>query len=188
MNRRLVSLLLVFAAGAAILLAALLPTRTGHPVTPFMESAAEGIAGQLVTGLSADASRPTVVVFVLPDCPCSREYEPFVHRLSQAYGDQAAFVEVLAGDQSAADEWKKQMGTPFPVFSDADGKIAREFGAIRSAYTALVQNGKIAKLWPGYSAGMLRELGSLIDTTTDGSVYSLDVDGAPARLTSGCPL
>jgi len=188
MNQRLVSCLLLLAAGAAILLACFLPPRVGHPVTPFMKSSAEKLAGQLITKIPGEADRPMVVIFVLSDCPCSLEYEPYVHRLFQAYRDRGTFIEVVAGDDATAQQWKAQQSTPFPVISDPDGKIAQEFGALRSAYTALVMNGKIRKIWPGYSAGMLRELGSVIANATGGSEQSLDLDQAPDRLTSGCPL
>lgn len=188
MSRQVVTSLLVIAAGVVLVIAYLLPPRIGHPVTPWMESAAEDITGQLVTELSIDANRPLVVVFVLPDCPCSVEYEPYVHRLYQAYEDQASFVEVVAGDRHAAEEWKQANATPFRVIGDYDGKIIREFGAIRSAYTALVLNGKITKLWPGYSGDMLRDLGARISTATKGPSPALDLEGAPERLTSGCSL
>lgn len=188
MSQRVVTSFLVFAAGAVLVLAYLLPPRIGHPVTPFMESAAENRAGQLVTKLAVEAHRPTVVVFVLPDCPCSIEYEPYVHHVYRAYGDQATFIEVVAGDGTAVEQWKQQQQTPFAVIGDQDGNVAHEFGALRSAYTALVLNGRIVKLWPGYSAGMLHELGGLIAAETKGAAVSLDLAGAPERLTSGCPL
>jgi len=185
---RLITSLLVIASGAALVLAFLLPPRIGHPVTPYMQSAAEGTSGTAVTRLAVDGSRPTLVVFVLPDCPCSIGYEPYVHRVHQAYGDQAAFIEVVSGDGPVAKQWKQQQQTPFTVIGDEGGNVAHEFGALRSAYTALVLNGRIVKLWPGYSAEMLRELGGLIATETNTPAVSLDVAGAPERLTSGCPL
>lgn len=188
MSRRVVTSLLVTAAGAALVLAFLLPPRTGHPVTPYMQSAADGTSGTAISRLAVDASRPTVVVFVLSDCPCSIGYEPYVHRVHQAYGDRAAFIEVVLGDGTVAEQWKQQQQTPFTVIGDERGNVAHEFGALRSAYTSVVLNGRIVKLWPGYSAEMLRELGGLIATETETAVVLLDVDGAPERLTSGCPL
>lgn len=188
MSRRVVTSLLVIAAGAAIVVAFLLSPRIGHPVTPYMQSAADGTSGTAVSRLAVDSNRPTVVVFVLPDCPCSIGYEPYVHRLHQAYGDQAAFIEVVSGNGTAAEQWKQQQQTPFTVIGDESGNVAREFGALRSAYTALVLNGRIVKLWPGYSVEMLQELGGIISTETKTAAVSLDVAGAPEHLTSGCPL
>lgn len=188
MSQRIVTSLLVFAAGAALIMACVLPPRIGHPVTPLMQSAAESTAGKLVTTLGVDSDRPTVVVFVLPDCPCSIDYEPLVHHIYRAYGERAAFIEVVAGNDAAAEQWKQRQQTPFAVIGDQGGKVAHEFAALRSAYTALVLNGRITKLWPGYSAEMLRELGGLIATETNTAAVSLDVDEAPKHLTSGCPL
>ena len=186
MSRRVVTALLVLAAGAALVLACVLPPRIGHPVTPLMQSAAESTAGKLITTLGIDSNRPTVVVFVLPDCPCSIDYDPYVHRVYRAYRDQAAFIEVIAGDGFTAEQWKQQQQTPFAVIGDQGNKLAHEFGALRSAYTALVLNERIIKLWPGYSAEMLRELGGLIASETKEAAVSLDVSEAPERLTSGC--
>lgn len=188
MSRRFVTSLLVVGAIAALVTAFLLPPNVGHPVTPLMKSAAEGNSGKTIATLPLDATRPTVVVFVLPDCPCSIEYEPYVHRLFRAYGEEAAFVEVVAGSTADARQWKEQHRTPFEVTGDPEKKISREFGAIRSAYTALVVNKRIVKLWPGYSAEMLRELGELIAEHTKRPSRPLDPVGAPERLTSGCVL
>lgn len=188
MSRRVVTSLLVFAAGAALVLAYVLPPRIGHPVTPLMQSSAEGAAGELVTTLGLDSDRPTVVVFVLPDCPCSIAYEPYVHHVYRAHSEHAAFIEVVSGKGAAAEQWKQQQHTPFAVIGDQGGKVAHEFGALRSAYTALVLNGRITKLWPGYSDEMLRELSGLIATETKAAAVPLDVAGAPERLTSGCAL
>jgi peroxiredoxin len=188
MSRQVVTALLVIASGAILLLAIVRPLRNGHPVTPTMESAAEGVAGRSVTTLSVDNDRMMVVVFVLPDCPCSIDYETYVQRLHQTYGDQIAFLEVVAGDGLVTEQWKQQQSTPFPVISDWDKAIAQEFGASRSAYTALVREGKIIKLWPGYSVNMLQELGKLISEETKSASRSFDVSGAPEQMTSGCSL
>ncbi len=130
MSNRTITALLVLAAGAALVVAYLLPPRVGHPVTPFMESAAEDISGRAVSGLSVRADRPTVVVFVLPDCPCSEAFAPHVARLHRAYGEWATFVDVVAGDGRAAEDWKQRHYVDYRTTADSDGKTAREFGAM----------------------------------------------------------
>jgi hypothetical protein len=188
MSRRIVTTLLVLASVGVLVLAFALPPRIGHPVTPLMQSAADETAGKAINSLPSDATRPMVVVFVLPDCPCSIAYEPYVQALYRQHGAEAAFVEVVAGDASSAEEWKQQHRTPFEVVSDPDRIIAREFGALRSAYTALVLNGRVVRLWPGYSAAMLLEADRLLPSQMTEVRSTLDLDGAPEQPTSGCPL
>jgi hypothetical protein len=188
MNRGVVTGLLLAAAGAALVAAYLRPPRLGHPVTPFMRSDAEGEEGKRVTRLPVPPDRPAVVVFILPGCPCSEALEPFVGRLCAAHANGVEFVGVVAGDTRAVEEWEREHRSPYRVVPDADRAIAREFGAKRSAYTALVVDGKIVRLWPGYSAGMLRELEALLAEATKTTRPPTAVDGAPVTLTSGCLL
>lgn len=188
MNFRSATLLLLLAAAIAVVVACLLPARVGHPVTPFMSTSAREASGRPVTTLTLTDDRPAVVVFVLLGCPCSEEYEPYVKQIYQAYGHKVAIIEVVAGDQKDADGWKRQQAPPYPVIPDEKEKIAREFAAERSAYTALVIQGKITKLWPGYSATMLSELSSLLASHTGVEQQPLDFENAPDRMTSGCLL
>jgi hypothetical protein len=133
--------------------------------------------------------RPLVIVFILPECPCSEEYERFTQELFAKYGTHAQFVGIIAGDKGAAVTWKDAHQTPFPVIEDPDRSIARRCAAERSAYTVLIIEGQtIDHLWPGYSAGMLQELGARLATATGTGELPLQIEGAPKAMTSGCPL
>jgi hypothetical protein len=46
--------------------------------------------------------------------------------------------------------------------------------------------GTIEALWPGYSSGMLAELGARLARLTRQTEVPLDTSGAPAEMTSGC--
>lgn len=188
MNHRVATGLLLLAAVGTIVVACLFPARSGHPVTPFMSTSAREVGGKVVTSLTLERDRPAVVVFVLLGCPCSEDYEPYVKQLHEAFGQKAAFCEVIAGDQQDADGWTKQQQPRYAVIPDPSEKIAREFEAQRSAYTALVVHGRIEKLWPGYSAEMLRELGSHLAKETGMKEHPLDLANAPTRMSSGCIL
>jgi hypothetical protein len=99
------------------------------------------------------------------------------------------FIGVVSGNSQEAEDWKKGHQTPYPVIADPTGTIAKSFGAERSAYTALVTDGKtMHQLWRGYSAAMLSDLSSKLATTAGIAVRPLNTDGAPKTLTSGCPL
>ncbi|WP_020476011.1 peroxiredoxin family protein [Zavarzinella formosa] len=188
--RRFSTTALLVAATAAMAAAFLIQPGTGHPVTPWMADSAQAETGREIPALPGMASdRPTVVIFILPGCPCSEAYEQQTHELFRACGSQAHFIGVVAGDDQEAIEWQREHQTPYLVIADADRSISRGFGAKRSAYTALALDGKtICRLWPGYSAGMLQELGSQIATATGARPFSLQFPDAPATLASGCPL
>ncbi|OWK41775.1 peroxiredoxin family protein [Fimbriiglobus ruber] len=189
MTRKLATGLLLALAVVTLIVAYWLPPRIGHPVTPFMESAADDAGGKPVDPLPGVAmDRPTVVVFILPGCECSEAYDVFMRRLFDAYGDRVAFAGVVVGDARSADEWKAKHQTPYPLVADPDLAITRAYGAARSAYTALVVDGRVSRLWPGYSAEMLRALGVKLAEIGDRPEASLDVRGAPEGMTSGCPL
>jgi hypothetical protein len=111
-----------------------------------------------------------------------------MQRLFDAYGDRATFVGVIDGGPRDAATWKRRHRTPYLVVADPDLKVVRSFGAERSAYTALVRDGEtIDRLWPGYSAAMLRDLGARLASAVGAAEAPLEVAGAPDALTSGCP-
>lgn len=190
MTRRIIQGLLLAGAVAAGLAAVLLPPRVGHPVTQWMTDAADAAAGRPLPPIPGfDPARPAVVLFILPGCPCSEEYEPLTQRLATHIGPRAQVIGVIAGTAEEAAAWQRRFRTPFPVVPDPDPSLARGMGAERSAYTALVLDGKtIHRLWPGFSAEMLREVADRLVGATDGEAGRFDATGAPDRLTSGCPL
>lgn len=188
--KQIVSVVLVISGIAALLAAALLPARFGHPVTPQMQQAADSAAGTSVVALPGMArGRPQIVVFILPGCPCSDAYEPFTHIMHRAYGQHVDIVGVIAGNQEDMKKWQSEHQTPFPLIADSDLQIARSYSAERSAYTALLLDDQtVVRLWPGYSVTMLNELTELLSSKMGTTLAPLDTNGAPATLTSGCEL
>ena len=188
MRRRIVQIALLIAATAAALAAVFVPPRVGHPVTQWMADAADAAAGRSVPPLPEPAL-PAVVVFILPGCPCSEEYEPLTQKLAAYLGSRAQVVGIVHGSADETAEWGRRFRTPFRLVADPDGAIARQYGAERSAYTALVLDGRtIHRLWPGFSAEMLREIAARLGGASVDSTGGFDAGGAPERLTSGCPL
>ncbi|MES2793428.1 MAG: redoxin domain-containing protein [Planctomycetota bacterium] len=188
--KNLVTVLLLVSAVAALATAVLLPPSVGHPVTPLMADAAAAVQGRTIRPLlGVPSTRPLVVVFILPGCPCSEDYEPYTHELFTAYGPVAEFVGIVAGSPEEAEKWHRDHRTPFRVLADPDRAIAKSYGAERSAYTAFVLNGQtVEHLWPGYSDSMLREVGAKLAVTAKISEKKLEFAGAPKKLTSGCPV
>lgn len=188
MRRRIVQIALLIAATGAALAAVLLPPRVGHPVTQWMADAADAAAGRSVPPLPGPAL-PTVVVFILPGCPCSEEYEPLTQRLAAYLGSRAQVVGIVRGSDQETAEWGRRFQTPFRLVADPEGAMARQYGAERSAYTALVLDGRtIHRLWPGFSAGMLREVADRLAGASTEPTGGFDAGRAPEGLTSGCPL
>jgi hypothetical protein len=186
--RRIATTLLLVAAGAALVGAIASRSRVGHPVTARMQTAAGATTGRSARPLPGAAwGRPTVLIFIKEGCPCSEAAETCFRRLFAAYGDRASFLGVIDGGPSEARQWVVRHQTPYPVLADPDLAIIRAYGAERSAYTALIANGgTIDRLWPGYSAGMLRELGARLAKAEGVAEVQLDVGDAPVELTSGC--
>ncbi|QEH36632.1 AhpC/TSA family protein [Aquisphaera giovannonii] len=188
-------------AGVGVLAyAALKPPSAYHPVTAAMNEAAGTMSGRPATELSALATdgkrhspafdardKPAVLVFIRDGCPCSEAADPYFRRLYAAYGSDAAFLGIMDGDLDTARDWAGRHGTPYPILSDPDRRVIRACQAERSAYVMLVASGgRIEAFWPGYSAAMLRELGTRLARMAGHSEVPLDVEGAPGELGSGC--
>jgi hypothetical protein len=172
-----------------------------HYVTPVQLAAAGALADGKVRSLSAvahdgtpftwpgtSATRPLVLVFVRRYCPCNVEFEPFFHRLAARYGEVAEFADVIDAGVDAARAYAAANKTPYRVLADPDRAIIDGFEAKNGGYVALVRpDGIIDTLWPGCSAAMLRELGRRIAELGAVTERSIDSDGMPGALTTGCP-
>jgi peroxiredoxin len=200
--RNRTSVILLLAGLLALAAAIFLPASSSHPVTPAMLTAAGAKSGSRVPEISLEGSdgrmssiaeiagyRPAVLIFIKDGCPCSELAERYFQRLHAIYGAHAAFVGVIDGDAAVARSWasRHQSPSPFPVLADPDQSVIRACGAERSAYVALVSlGGAIDRLWPGYSAEMLAELGSQLAAKTGLSESPIDHKDAPKALSSGC--
>src|SRR5262249_35376926 len=131
--------------------------------------------------------RPVVLLFIQDGCPCSEAADPHFRRLHAAYGGVASFLGVIDGDIGAARDWSARHETPYPILADPPRELIAACQAERSAYAMLVApGGNIERLWPGYSAGMLAELGGRLSRLARREEVPLDTRGAPDELVSGC--
>lgn len=169
-----------------------------HKVTPKMTEETAEKAGLDAPDFSADATDgktyhlaeatkrgPVVLLFIKDGCPCSTAAQPFFNRLSNLYSG-TQFFGVINGDIATAKEWGTKHRVPFPILADADLKIVHAYEAERSAYSAVVLQGVIMHLWPGYSAAMLNEMGELLSKATNQPLIRVDTKNAPEEPFSGC--
>ncbi|HSI71800.1 MAG TPA: redoxin domain-containing protein [Fimbriimonas sp.] len=171
-----------------------------HPVTAEMTQAtgsksakvapafkAQDIHGKSVVIGSPSADRPQFVYFVLDGCPCSIEAEPLFHDLAKQFQGKVDFVSVTNADLAKAKRWDVQMLPSYPVISDPRLEIIRSFGAKNSVYSALIgKDGKIVKMWPGYSVGILTEMNKLMAKEAWVTEKPFDTKYAPLEQSSGC--
>lgn len=130
---------------------------------------------------------PVVMVFIKNGCPCSIEFEPYFHRVEEAYRGVVRFVGIIDADVTSARRYASEQHVPYPVLADAERKIIRRFRAKNGCYVAvLTADGVIDGYWPGSSEDALRELGQRIAKSTATAERPLDVSGMPKALTTGC--
>ena len=154
-------------------------------IEPFSAVAHDGAR---FTWPAAGVARPLVLVFIKRGCPCSVEFEPFFHRLEERYHDAADFVGVIDADVGSARAYAVANKVPYRVLADPDRTIITRLGAKRGGYVALLgSGGEVDTLWPGCSAGMLRELGRRIEALGAAAERPIDLSEMPKVLTTGCP-
>jgi hypothetical protein len=177
------------------------PAIEKHYVTPFELSECGAWTDRRVEPFSAVAddgtrfrwpgagkARPLVLVFIKRGCPCSVEFEPFFHRLEGRYRDVADFVGVIDADADLARAYAVANKVPYRVLADPDRTIVMRLGAKSGGYVALLgSGGEVDSLWPGCSAGMMRELGCRIAALGAVAERPIDVSEMPKVLTTGCP-
>jgi peroxiredoxin len=195
-----VSVLLVLVGIGVLAFAAWKPSAAVHPVTARMTAAAGAVTGGWVASeeaigsdgriyalLAETADQPLVLAFIKDGCPCSEAAEPYFRQLHAAYGSRARFLGVIDGDVAVARDWSLRHATPYPVLADPDRRLVTACAAERSAYLMVAaQGGRIEKLWPGYGATMLTEVGAHLARLTGLNETALNTVGAPTEMVSGC--
>lgn len=170
-----------------------------HPVTRPMEVATDAAARKPApilsltsydgkpVALGTPSARPTFVYFVKEGCPCSFDAEPLFKDLSRHLGGNVDFVAVIDADAKGAKKWSTEMLVPYPLVSDPKAHAMRAFGAVSSVYSALLdREGRIVKMWPGYSRGFLREMNARMSDLAGVSERPFDTKYAPIEKATGC--
>ena len=175
--------------------------RREHRITPDMIAAADrqtqtdahafqtfDLNDKAISLATLTEKKPAVLFFIERDCPCSRDASPFLDRLQTEYGEAATVIGVINATPEVARGWVKAVGAKYRVIADPELKIISAYAAERSVYTTVVApGGKIIKTYPGYSADMLTEISKSVAKLGGVAVKSILLDGAPKKLTSGCP-
>lgn len=158
--------------------------QTLRPAPPFKAVDSEGKGVDIA---QKGMPRPQFVYFVLDGCPCSIDAEPLFHDLQKRYLGKIDFVSVTDANKANAHRWSVQMLVNYPVVPDPDKKIIHAFGARASVYSCLVSvDGKIVKMWPGYSAGLLQEINATLAKEIGQTPQPFDTKWAPKEKATGC--
>ncbi len=159
---------------------------TGRPAPPFR---AVGNDGNMYSLNDWNTKWPVVLVFIKDGCPCSKSAERFFQQLHTAAGGHVPFFGIIDGNENVARQWVETNGTPYPVLADPNLDIIRAYNIDSSAYVALIApGGKIERLWPGWSFGMLCELTEGMSRLSGREVDLIEAAAdAPEEIYSGCP-
>jgi hypothetical protein len=128
------------------------------------------------TQIAPDSSRDTLVMFVHPQCPCTRASVEELNRLlAQNRGRVAAHVfffkpEKFPKNWTQTDLWRSVAAIPgVAVQEDLDGALAQKFGAETSGFTALYDpQGKLL-----FSGGITAGRGHIGDNAGESALAAL---------------
>jgi len=143
--------------------------------------------GKAVTLGGEALTRPQFIYFIKDGCPCSIEVEPLFHDLQKRFAKSIEFVGVIDQADKKARQWSTDMLTPYPVVSDPTKQIIHAYGATNSAFSVLVgKNGKILKMWPGYSIDLLEDMNQNLAVAIGQEPKPFDTKWAPKTRAAGC--
>jgi peroxiredoxin len=171
-----------------------------HPVTPEMATAAAAFTkrqapdfalpdpkGKTWTLKELTGPKPLFIYFILDGCPCSTDAEPLFHSLYARFKGKVNFVGVIGSDGKTAASWAQKHDMPYTILADPKLVAVHAYDAKHSVYNALVTaDGRIEKMWPGYSAEMLKEVNSKMAALVGEPEKPFDPAYAPLKMASGC--
>ncbi len=149
--------------------------------------AVQDVKGKSVVIGGTSLKHPQFVYFVHQECPCSYAAEPLFHALADQFKGQVDFISVTNASTVDAKKWIEEMQVDYPVVSNPKADIMHAYGAVSSAYSALVTtDGKIAKMWPGFSRDLLLDMNREMSLATGQPERSFDTQYAPLKAATGC--
>lgn len=171
-----------------------------HPVTAKMTEEAKHmdlktapafvrktVAGPELHLSGGNLARPQFVLFILDGCPCSIDAQPIFNGFAKHWKGKVDFIGVIDSEGRKAQEWVADYKPAFPVMIDSKKEIIHAYEAKQSVYSALIAtDGKVVKLWPGYSIDMMKEMNDLIAKELGVEGMPFDTQYAPKIKTSGC--
>jgi peroxiredoxin len=145
-----------------------------------------GTDGQLHSLSELAGQRATVLVFTSNSCPTARSYEDRLMRLQRrwhAWGVQLIAINSNNPHLSPADTLPEMtrrsaaQGYNFPYLKDADGAVARGYGALCTPH-AIVLDGDRTIVYSG----------RIDDSRTGNTIRSRDLEAAVSNLIAGRPV
>ncbi len=150
------------------------------------------INGTLTNGKTFDLHKtakesPVLVVFISTSCPVTNESAPHFENILKAYkSSKMSFVGVVNSNKSSAERWASNQKATIPMIPDAEKKIIRAYGITNAPSAALIgKEGKVIKIWKGYSRVILEEINSEIAKALGTKTVALDFSKAPRNLQAG---
>jgi len=135
----------------------------------------------------SNGTRPQFVYFIKDGCPCSFEVEPLFKSLARQYKGKVDFIGVIDKGPKEARQWSVDLLVAHPIVPDPQQKIIGAYKATNSAFSALVSaDGKVIKMWPGYSKDILQEMNVRMANETKTRAKSFDPKWAPIKRSAGC--
>lgn len=104
--------------------------------------------------------RPTVVVFLSPDCPCNLRCKPELEELARSLRPILLTGIVVGVSRTQAVRYRAKLGYTFSLVPDPVREIAAKAGAACSLDMALLDpKGRPLRLWEGIGKDTVTELG-----------------------------
>ena len=158
--------------------------KTGHPPAQWARS----------TAIALDPAKPTLIMLVHPQCPCSRASLTELNHLAALCPNQAAisvlFLKPAGYTQAWADTdlWRQAAAIPgVTVQADDNGETARRFGAATSGETVLyAPNGQL--LYQGGLTGARGHEGDNAGLSAVAALLHGQIKSAGQEPVYGCPL
>jgi len=177
----------------------ILPSKI-HPVTEKMQAEAAAMSenrapdfnepdvhGARLSLSSLTQDKPLLLFFIDEECPCCVTVHPVVERVREAYRRELNVVGVIDVGGERARKWFEANKPSFPVLQDPDFKLIRAYKAQSAAYMVLVRpGGTIDRVFPGFSRGMIQELGDRVAHLAQVRPRRLKLDDLSEEPVSGC--
>jgi peroxiredoxin len=126
------------------------------------------------------------VVFWKERCPHNPRASALFNAMAKAYGEKAPMIGVVTASEAGAKAWADQFQLTYPLLADTERKWIRGYKLVYSICAFEIgQDGKIAKVFPGYGKDSMTALNAAMAKAAGMDAGGVDLAKAPPNLTWG---
>lgn len=159
----------------------------GNPAPTFVLS---NLGGDKVASSSLrNPGHPSFLFFINEADNVSRQAANVINKMVASYGNtDVKWTGIINAREDRARSYQAELNPTYTLLLDPQMSVIAQYQIKNSPTVVMIdENGKVARVWKGYSAAMMKNLNTAMANASGGRAQRFDSTGLPSSVTYGTP-